>query len=534
MEISRIIGPPGCGKTTYLGRQVRRAWEVGYEVMVCSLTRAAAEEVAGRDLPIARERIGTLHSHAYRSLAGGSAGIADLPKYIDEWNQEHPKLALSGGNNDLDEDNASPFDGNRPGDKLYNAMNLNRARRMPEELWFTQVASFTKLWSEWKQASDLIDFTDMLELALESQDTAPGNPNVIFADESQDFSALEWALLMKWGEAAGRLVIVGDPYQNLYEWRGSDAGLFFEGDEETLRVLQQSYRVPVAVHHAAASFIEAMPGYRPIEYYPTENYGMCELLGASYKDFKPSLKIIDRALGGDKSVMILASCSFMLQGILAQLRKEGIPFHNPYRRRNGSWNPLHRQTGKLSASDRLLAFLRMGEEGFWTKDDLRMWLSGMKCSEILPSRSSFRKFDEGPLSQISEVDGEIPYEMASILVGEAAIEASMSHDFQWYQDHLSSTRHSGSEYPVAIAKNSGVVSLGREPGLTIGTIHSVKGGESDVVILAPDLSQRGIETWHSGDAGRASIYRLFYVGMTRAKEELHVMQPSSPNAVRLM
>lgn len=513
---------------------------MGHEVMVCSLTRAAAEEVAGRDLPIARERVGTLHSHAYRSLAGGFTGIADLAKYIDEWNQEYPRLALSGGNNDLDEDNANPYSGDAPGDKAYNAMNFLRAKTgelsegtIVQGVEPTKLREFSKLWSDWKQANDLIDFTDMLELALQNQDSAPGKPDIIFADEAQDFSALEWALLKKWGEAAGRLVIVGDPYQNLYEWRGSDSDLFFEGDDETLRVLQQSYRVPAAVHNAAATFIEAMPGYRPITYYPTEEYGFYDALQASWKAFEPALKVLEESLSAGKEVMILTSCAYMLQPVIAMLRQRGIPFHNPYRKKNGAWNPLARRGNSISASDRLLAFLRMGEEGFWTKEDLRCWLGGMKCSEVLPSKMSFKKFEEGPLASIQEVEGEIPYELASILLGESAIEASMAHDTVWYLEHLQSTRRKAAEFPCKIAKRSEAASLQETPRVTVGTIHSVKGAESDVVILAPDLSQRGVESWHSGDGGKASIYRLFYVGMTRAKEELHILQPTSPNAVRL-
>ena len=41
-----------------------------------------------------------------------------------------------------------------------------------------------------------------------------------------------------------------------------------------------------------------------------------------------------------KNVMFLTSCGYMLRPIIAVLRKHGIPFHNPYRKSNGFWNPL--------------------------------------------------------------------------------------------------------------------------------------------------------------------------------------------------
>src|ERR1700733_12727718 len=66
----RIFGPPGTGKTTNLTRQIRRAVQRFGEraVLVTRLSRAAAAELAGQDLPIAADRIGSLHSHCWHGL----------------------------------------------------------------------------------------------------------------------------------------------------------------------------------------------------------------------------------------------------------------------------------------------------------------------------------------------------------------------------------------------------------------------------------------------------------------------------------
>src|SRR3972149_3917453 len=221
--LSRVVGPPGCGKTTYLSRQVRLAWEAGHEVMVCSLTRTAAAEVAGRDLPLRQEAIGTLHSHAYRSLRSGKIAIADAPEHLTEWNDTYPEMTLSGGRI-LDEDNAAPNHGQpTEADASYLDYNNQRARLAGRETWRQSTQAFANVWEHWKREQLLMDFTDLLETALRDAKMAPGDPGVIFADEAQDFSALEMALLQKWGAAAGRLVVVGDPWQSLYEWRGGGA-----------------------------------------------------------------------------------------------------------------------------------------------------------------------------------------------------------------------------------------------------------------------------------------------------------------------
>ena len=64
----RVVGPPGCGKTTWLGDQVQQAVESGMSVLISSLTKAAATEIGGRNLPISFDALGTLHSHCYHAL----------------------------------------------------------------------------------------------------------------------------------------------------------------------------------------------------------------------------------------------------------------------------------------------------------------------------------------------------------------------------------------------------------------------------------------------------------------------------------
>ena len=50
---SRMIGPPGCGKTTWLGQRVDDAVETGRRLLVTSLTKSAAAEINARNLPSA-------------------------------------------------------------------------------------------------------------------------------------------------------------------------------------------------------------------------------------------------------------------------------------------------------------------------------------------------------------------------------------------------------------------------------------------------------------------------------------------------
>ncbi len=82
-------------------------------------------------------------------------------------------------------------------------------------------------------------------------------------------------------------------------------------------------------------------------------------------------------------------------------------------------------------------------------------------------------------------------------------------------------------YTIRVVRAFGVE---ESPRVILGTIHSVKGGEADDVVLFPDLSPAGYAEYAS-NAYRDRILRLFYVGMTRTRDRLMLCERSSPRAV---
>ena len=64
--------------------------------------------------------------------------------------------------------------------------------------------------------------------------------------------------------------------------------------------------------------------------------------------------------------------------------------------------------------------------------------------------------------------------------------------------------------------------INKNPRIKMSTIHGAKGGDADKVLLMQDLTGAALETF-SNDPDE--LHRLFYTGATRAKRELHVLDP---------
>lgn len=503
-------------------------------MLVTSFTRAAAAELVGRHLPIPRHNIGTLHAHCYRVL--NNPDIAELK--IDEWNKEFPNYttSVSAGRGALDE-GAVDQTYQQPADELFARMNSLRARMIHPDLWGAEVTALSRVWRQWKARHGLVDFTDLLEIALRDIRVAPGEPSVLIADEAQDFSRLQLSLIRQWGRHTEYMLVAGDDQQCIYTFTGATPDAFLNPPvpEYQKRVLRQSYRVPRAVHALATQWGDTLTIREPKEYLPRDADGEVRTLAAGHwRDPEPVLNDANQYLGQGKTVMFLASCSYMLDPIKNILRTEGMPFHNPYRQSRGDWNPLRNAAGGKSTAARILAFLRPREDvwsnqsGEWSAEDLRRWVEIVKSEGLLARGAKAAIAGMQPDAPITVglldrlFEPEPAEEMIAVLT-----EGSIEECVRWLQDHILAAKRKAAEYPGVVLLKRGPRALFEKPQIILGTIHSVKGGEADVVYLFPDLSRAGMVEWSAGGESRDSIIRQFYVGMTRARESLILCQPAS-------
>ena len=532
--VHTLIGPPGTGKTTRVSEIVREVYHEelgsGNPAIVVSLTKAAAAEAAGRSMPISAKCVGTLHSFAYRALE--CPEIAE--SRAQDFGSDFPAWAFESSSTDPDEPawerSSSRGKSKSDGMLCYETIQELRARRIPREspVW-AGVRDFDRSWESWKEENELLDFTDLIERTLDTVPACPLEPSVIVADEAQDLSALELALLRSWTvNGAEGLVLVGDPLQALYEWRGAHPELFADKRvaEANRTVLSRSYRVPSAVHRVACSWAGELLSRFRVSYLPREGEeGSFGFLDASWRSPSSSIEwALDRL--GSGSVMLQASCSYMLAPILAELRSRAIPFANPWRRRRGDWNPLARNS-------RLGALLLRSPERLWTAKELASWLHHFEAKKGLRrgAKTAIKRLvrSEDPLDFEPLLDWFEPETLDGLMSRLDDPKALAA----WWFDRLSVSGKRTARYGVEVVRRHGIDSLREEPKLFVGTSHSFKGAEADSVLVFPDLSPLGWAELQGGGKGAEAVTRLGYVALTRAKRECWIARANSRMAMDL-
>lgn len=541
MREYRIIGPPGTGKTTFVARQVE-GWRSKYgpdEILIASFTKTAAREIASRNLDIVEHNVGTLHSVCYRLL--GKPPLAQ--SHVKDWNEwVDPRVPSfkfgSSRSASLDDplaDGLDEVEWSTPlaGDVAMSQAQTLRGKLADRSTWPSTVLQFDELWQEWKDLHGLYDFTDLLERCYLDY-SAPAGIRIGCFDEVQDFSPLELALIRKWREDLDGVALVGDPDQCIYSFKGASPQAFLVPDipKDDYRVLSQSHRVPASVHRLAVGWIEQSSWRYPFEYLPRAVEGAVEYRdGGSWLSLRTpdyvAREAAEYARQG-KTVMVLASCGFHLAGVVAELKKRGVPFHNPYQAERGDWNPLR------GSGDRLSAFLSpvrpdlVGatyEPRLWKSTEMIRWATDVRADGTF-LRGGKEKL-KARATDDSKIKNHQPLTLAELgwFMEPSALQplsAALCGDepWSWLDERLLPEARRRMSYALEVARKNGALALMQVPKVVIGTIHSVKGAQADVVILAPDLSASGHASWNGGPEPRDSVRRVFYVGMTRAQERL--------------
>jgi superfamily I DNA/RNA helicase len=163
-----------------------------------------------------------------------------------------------------------------------------------------------------------------------------------------------------------------------------------------------------------------------------------------------------------------------------------------------------------------------GERHPWTYGDIARWSELLRPEGVL-------KTNAAELLRQAEGKQPVPAERLTEIFDDSAV-ASLLATFDgncralldWWRHRVMPSFRNRIQFPAEIAARLGPQKLIETPRVVVGTIHSVKGGEADVVYLFPDLSSAGDAQYRIPGPPRDSMIRVFYVGATRARETLYL------------
>lgn len=363
----------------------------------------------------------------------------------------------------------------------------------------------------WLDKNDYVDYTGMVERTL-AMGLAP-KIKILFVDEAQDLTPLQYAVAMKWADVAESTTFGGDSDQCIYRFSGSVPEKFIELPHQWNKHLDQSYRVSPAVHAYGEEIVKRIANRENTTYKPTDEYGP----GTVYSVARPDL-----SLEGEH--MIICRCNFHVNRWIRWLTKRGLLWKNEYRPGNKGWNPI--ETLSLEVVRTFYALLAGQEISIL---DLQKMVRKMMASRTLVRGA---KKEILGLPTVGEVGGRL-------LKHKCDIDDLVDLGFlPTFIDSLSTIqvddifRLTGQVAPVIKKLPRDITRLEETLAgirVTVGTIHSIKGGEADHVWL--DVGTAGVilREMRASQAAVFDEHRVAYVAATRARKTLGLLTNSLRN-----
>ncbi len=499
-----VLGPPGTGKTTRLLEITEQEMQAGVppdRIAFVAYTKKAASEAVERasiKFGLNREQFPyfrTLHSLAYQMLGQGMGQSVLQTYHVRDAFKDAPGIVVR---REMSADQASTM---TIGEELHYIHNLARLRcQSPQEFIRTYRARteitpslidyYIRKLEHYKQENGLWDFTDLIGEFVTDGFVPP--IDVLIVDEAQALRKLQWPMISKIAPHAKRLYLAGDDDQTIYECFGADVETFL-GVSGKVEFLPQSYRCPQVVTGLANRIIDRVRQRRPKEWRAREEQGTLSVVN-------------DEAINFSRGEwLVLARNNYLLNPIRERLKDQGYFYHS---------------NGKPSVDeDRLQA--------------VQDWIALQHGQSIPAGRAvalsqhiNKTHVNRTKLGKLRDMFADTPVTMDTLAACGVDTRHSWGATLNWqlakYQEDNIQT------YVSRIVSRRGST----KARIKVSTIHAAKGGEAENVVLYADTSS-AVEKNQYKLGTRDTEHRVFYVGVTRAKQNLYVVPPKSNTFYRL-
>ncbi len=557
----------GSGKTTVLINKILYLHFIKgvplESMVVLTFTNKAAEEIKTRikekNISIREEELrffGTFHG-VCRTLLSSVLPVAELG-YTGEFSIYDPESMLEFYERVMNENNLALKYKNKIRKRIeqYNQGRLLYGNMKHDD----DLAEFIKLLEIEKKRCNAMEFDDLIKNATVLLQTHEFAPEWIIVDEFQDSDEQQLELILRMRKERTRIFAVGDPNQVIYTWRGSRKNIFDEfrrtygGNELTLPI---NYRSTSTILDAAKVFLgqgQLLSG--------TRDQGRPIVVKKHHNTFNEALYLCERIRKlvsegseyGDIAVLYRKQKQSEVFGDVFE--KNGIPYEvslkktlkdipvlywcvrmlkaavNPSDRDSMIFALSHGRYGPAMGKKQIEEVLDNMESQKADKYELLKRIIGFKdwCgnnSEFIDASGIFDYFDLGtyliPTAVTYLEDREKVMELLKVTTDYAA--ASGKDTYSGIKDYMNSSSLYGTQI---------LAGRGQEEGdsVKLMTLHASKGLEfKHVFISAANLGLIPIPARSPEEEEEEK--RLFFVGITRARDSLEISYHTNPDEYRV-
>jgi DNA helicase-2/ATP-dependent DNA helicase PcrA len=515
-----VIAGAGTGKTRAITHRIAYAAAIGtmdpQKVLALTFTAKAAGEMRARlrTLGVPTVAARTIHSAALKQLLyfwpsvfGGRTPDLMTTKtgfLTEAINRAGLSDGLRATNRELMRDIASEIEWAKvsqvaPSDYVDQVgRRMQKPRVLPE-----QMAQIYTAYESIKKQELAIDFEDvlllcsaMLEQEREVRERVQDQYRYFTIDEYQDISPIQQRLINAWLGTRKDICVVGDPAQTIYSFAGATP-VFLNSftqrfpEAQVIR-LTTGYRSTPEITFAANALLRSATMGQELVAFNTHG---SKPIVTGYSDESAEIKGVMAEINvllsngtQPQEIAILARTNAQLKGAEKAMLAQNIP----YQVRN--------------------------TERFFERREIRDFLKQVRQASVIPAEG------QGWIDELRSIAQ--PYLTGEAIDGIAAL-LHLARELD-ADDNFSPKTLRGylREVEDRVQQNNPPTM----PVVTLATLHAAKGLEWERVFLIGASEGQLPLTNSAGEAVVDEERRLFYVGITRAKADLHISYRGNPSS----